>query len=87
MDRSSSPVFMPAQQLLEELASLDVFMSRERNLDAELGIVAIYSRDILSLHVVEITGKQHRHGGLAHTLWLLKAMNVHRLLISFRIVG
>ena len=66
------PFILPAQQLLEELASLDVFhVTGTQRLDAELGIVAIYNRDILSLHIVEITGKQHRHGGLAHTALLV----------------
>ena len=41
-----------------------------QRLDTELGIVTVHDCDVISHYVMKITGKKHRHGGLANAAFL-----------------
>ena len=65
------PVELSAQHTLEIHVLFHILgIPTAQHLDTELGIVTVHDRDIISHYVMKITGKKHRHGGLAHAAFL-----------------
>lgn len=65
------PVELSAQHTLEIHVLFHILgIPTAQRLDTELGIVTVHDRDIISHYVMKITGKKHRHGGLAHAAFL-----------------
>ena len=60
------------EHLLERLALFQVFhVASAKPVHTVLRIIAIHYHHALARHVMEVTGKQHRHGGLAHAALLV----------------